>query len=343
MPLPSEQALLITGANGFLGMHVVREALERGYHVRGTVRSESSAAKVRDLFAKYDSRLSLCVVPDLTTTEFYESAFSGTMKPITGVINVAAPFSFNVEDTTRDLLDPAIKSAAGVLEATKLFGSNVRRVINTSSFAAILDLNQGYRPGYTYTEEDWSPTTYAEAVGTDPVTAYAASKSLAEKFMWDWMKSEQPAFSLVSINPTWIFGPHVGRIGDLQHLNESSEALWRLLNAKEVPPTDFAGFADVRVVATAHLEAFTRSEAGGHRFLISSHFDYQTAVDSLREDIPQLRSRLPKGIPGAGKLEKVYIANGEKAENILGIKYIPLNKTMKDSILQLLEAEQAAS
>lgn len=89
--------------------------------------------------------------------------------------------------------------------------------------------------------------------------------------------------------------------------------------------------------------AFARPDAGGHRFLISSHFDYQTAVDSLREDFPQLRSRLPKGSPGAGKLEKVYIVNGEKAENILGIKYIPLNKTMKDSVLQFLEAEEAAN
>lgn len=148
-------------------------------------------------------------------SERYESAFSGTAEPITGVINVAAPFSIKVEDPTRDLLDPAIKSAAGVLEATKRFGSNVRRVVNTSSFAAILDLKKGYRPGYTYTEEDWNPTTYEEAVGADPTTAYAASKSLAEKFMWDWVKFEQPAFSLASINPSWIFGPHVGRIADL--------------------------------------------------------------------------------------------------------------------------------
>jgi NADPH-dependent methylglyoxal reductase len=173
MSLPSEQTLLITGVNGFLGLHVAREALERGYHVRGTVRSETSAAKVRDLLAKYDPRLSLSIVPDLTMSERYESAFSGTTEPITGIINVAAPFSIKVEDSTRDLLDPAIKSAAGVLEVTKRFGSNVRRVVNTSSFAAILDLKMGYRPGYTYTEEDWNPTTYEEAVGADPTTAYA--------------------------------------------------------------------------------------------------------------------------------------------------------------------------
>jgi hypothetical protein len=39
----------------------------------------------------------------------------------------------------------------------------------------------------------------------------------------------------------------------------------------------------------------------------------------------------------------VYTVNGEKAENILGIEYMPLDKTMKDSILQLLEAEETAA
>lgn len=41
-----------------------------------------------------------------------------------------------------------------------------------------------------------------------------------------------------------------------------------LLIAKEFPPTDFASFADMRVVATAHVEAFERPEAGGHSFLV---------------------------------------------------------------------------
>ena len=343
MSSPSDQTLLITGANGFVALHVIKEALERGYHVRGTVRSENSATKVRNIFAEYGSQLSLSIVSDLTRKELYDNAFTGTAKPITGVINVAAPFSLKVEDVTRDLLDPAIKSAVGVLEATKLLGHDVKRVVNTSSFAAILDLSQGYRPGYTYTEADWNPMTYTEAAKADVVTAYCASKGLAEKAMWDWVESEQPTFSLTTISPPWIFGPHVGEIADVNHLNESSEALWHLIDAKKIPPTDFAGFADVRVVATAHLEVFERSEAGGQRFLVGTHFDYQSAVDILKEEFPELRSRLPQGNTGSSKLEEVYAINGGKAESFLGIQYTPLRKTMKDAIAQLLEAEKRTS
>ncbi|KAK5996318.1 NADPH-dependent methylglyoxal reductase GRE2 [Cladobotryum mycophilum] len=325
MATPSEQTLLVTGANGFVALHVIKEALSRGYHVRGTVRSESSASKVRSVFQQHASKLSLSIVSDLTKPELYQEAFAETITPITGVIHVAAPFSLNIDDVTRDLLDPAVKNSVGILEATKKFGSNVRRIVNTSSFAAILDLGQGYRPGYTYSENDWNPMTYSEASTADASTAYCASKGLAEKTMWDWMEREQPSFSLASINPPWIFGPH---------------ALWRLVNATEVPPVDFGGFADVRVVAIAHLQAFEKPEAAGNRFLVGSHFDYHSAVEALVEELPELKNRLPKGTPGAEQVGKVYALNGEKAKRVLGIDYIPLNKTMKDSFQQFLKAEK---
>ncbi|PTB63433.1 NAD(P)-binding protein [Trichoderma citrinoviride] len=339
MSSPSEQTLLVTGANGYVALHVINEALSRGYNVRGTVRSESSAAKIRPVFASHGSKFSVAVVPDLSNKDLYAPAFADTPAPVTGVINVAAPFTMKVDDPVAQLLDPAVKTALGVLEATRQFGPNVRRVVNTSSFACILDLAKGYRPGYTYTEKDWNPMTFEQAAKADNGTAYCASKALAEKAMWDWIEKEKPSFSLTTIQPPWIFGPHLTPISNLSNLNESSEAIWRLLDATEVPPTDFAGFADVRVVAKAHIEAFERPEAAGERFLCGQHFDYQSAVDALREAMPQLKDRLPVGTPGAGKTQDIYQLDGSKAERILGIKYTPLEVTLKDSFEQLLAAE----
>jgi NADPH-dependent methylglyoxal reductase len=45
----------------------------------------------------------------------------------------------------------------------------------------------------------------------------------------------------------------------------SLEAIWKLVNGstKEIPPTDFAGFADVRDLAKAHLLAYEIEETGG--------------------------------------------------------------------------------
>ncbi|KAL7942846.1 hypothetical protein V8C42DRAFT_330545 [Trichoderma barbatum] len=339
MSAPSEQTLIVTGANGYVALHIIKQALDRGYNVRGTVRSASSGDKIRSVFADYGSQFSVAIVPELTKKELYEPAFADAAKPITGVISVAAPFSLKVDDPVTGLLNPAVECAISVLEATRQYGPNVRRIVNTSSFACILDLGKGYRPGYTYTEKDWNPMTHAEAAKADNATAYCASKALAEKAMWDWVEAQKPSFSLTSINPPWVFGPHLSPITSLTHLNESSEALWRLIDAKEVPAVDFGGFVDVRLVATAHLEAFERPEAAGERFICGQHFDYQSAVDSLRETLPELKSRLPEGTPGAGKTQPLYQLDGSKAERILGIKYIPLEVTMKDSFAQFLAAE----
>ncbi|AEO67600.1 bda63eea-8b5b-4905-a7ea-84f304687337 [Thermothielavioides terrestris] len=341
MASPAEQTLLVTGANGFVASHILKLALEKGYHVRGTVRSESSAASVRAKFPEHSDKLSLAVGPDLTKPELYAPAFAGTAKPITGVLHVAANFTLKVDDNRRDLLDPAIGGARGILEATARYGRDVRRVVLTSSFAANIDLSKGARAGYTYTEADWNPVTYEQAAapGVDGATAYCASKALAEKAMWDWAAEHKPPFDLVSINPPWIFGPHVGGLRDLARLNESTAALHALIGAAEVPPPDYAGFADVRNVADAHLAAFEKPEAGGQRFIVGLHFDYQSVVDSVRREVPELRDRLPVGKPG--KVPEMYELDGSKAERVLGIRYIPLERSMRDSFVQFVEAEQA--
>ncbi|KAK0702174.1 hypothetical protein B0H67DRAFT_595244 [Lasiosphaeris hirsuta] len=338
MASPSEQTILVTGANSYVAGHIIKLALEKGYYVRGTVRSESSTAKVRDNFSDYAARLSFGIVPDIARPELYESAFASPSAPITGVINVAAPFTLKVEDNRRDLLDPAIGGATAVLEAAKRFGPSVRRVVNTSSFAAINDLGQGTRPGYTYSEKDWNPMGYEEAANADAVAAYCASKALAERAMWDWVEAEKPTFTLATINPPWVFGPHVGGLADTKHLNESSHLLFSIIGAQDIPGFDFGGFVDVRVLAEAHLAAFEKDEAGGQRFLVGTQFNYQSVVDSVREDLPELKNRLPAGQPGTKPV--AYAIDGSKAEKVLGISYIPLSESMKDSFQEFLDVEK---
>lgn len=183
--------------------------------------------------------------------------------------------------------------------------------------------------------------TYTEAQTADGATAYCASKGLAEAAGWKWMETHSPTFTFATICPPWIFGPNISGIKDLQKLNESTHALYALLGAEKIPPTDFAGFADVRDVALAHLKALELEEAGGERFLVGTHFDYQTAIDELIKLDSGLEERLPKGVKGAGLKEEVYVLDGSKAEKILGIKYTPLGVTMKDSFAQLLEKEKS--
>ena len=57
----------------------------------------------------------------------------------------------------------------------------MRRMVVTSSFAAINDAAKGFRPGYVYSERDWNPLTYEEAKGGTSAQGYLACKKVAEE------------------------------------------------------------------------------------------------------------------------------------------------------------------
>jgi nucleoside-diphosphate-sugar epimerase len=98
--------------------------------------------------------------------------------------------------------------------------------------ASILDLSKGNRPGYTYTDEDWNPATYEEALKNDNgAFVYCASKKLAEKTGWDFIKSEKPNFSLATVCPPMVYGPVIQPIESLNHLNESTADIYRFMNS----------------------------------------------------------------------------------------------------------------
>jgi NADPH-dependent methylglyoxal reductase len=344
MASPSSQTILITGASGFVASHIIRAFLEAGYNVRGTVRSMSSTEKVKIAQGPLASKLSFSVVPDLTSPP---SAYEEAIKGVSGIVHSASPFVLQPKDIRAELLEPAINGTKNVFEAAAQYGGpQLKKVIITSSFASIFDLSKGYRPGYNYTEKDWNPATYEDAANsTDGSFSYCASKGLAERAAWDWMSAHPEAgFGLATICPPWIFGPSLNEITNLDHLNESTEAIWKLINgsSKTVPPVDFGGFADVRNVAEAHLKAYEKSEAAGERFLVGQHFDYQSAADAIREAIPELRGRVPEGIPGTWVdfKDRLYTPDGTKAEQVLGIKYIDLKTTMVDTATGLLAAEK---
>jgi len=58
--------VLVSGANGYIAAWVIRTLLERGYRVRGTVRSEEKGIHLKKIFRAYNDKFELVVVPDIT-------------------------------------------------------------------------------------------------------------------------------------------------------------------------------------------------------------------------------------------------------------------------------------
>ena len=271
----ADQLVLVTGGSGFIGAHCIQRLFEDGHRVRTTVRSLSRESEVREMVG--DGPLEV-VTADLT-------ADAGWAEAVTGcdyVLHVASPFPLRQPKHEDDLIVPAREGALRVLRAARDAG--VRRVVQTSSFAAI---------GYGHDNAD---TIYDESVWTDVdgphVTPYAKSKTLTERAAWEFVEVHPDGPELAVVNPVAVLGPPLGR-----DLSTSIEIVKRLLDGSMpgMPKTAF-GLVDVRDVADLHVRAMTAPEAAGERFLaIGEDFRWISEMAGwLREAMPERAKKIPR-------------------------------------------------
>jgi uncharacterized protein YbjT (DUF2867 family) len=59
--------VLVSGASGFIAIWVVRSLLERGYAVRGTVRSREKGNYLKEMFKEYGDKFEAVIVKDISS------------------------------------------------------------------------------------------------------------------------------------------------------------------------------------------------------------------------------------------------------------------------------------
>ncbi|MBE0672001.1 MAG: aldehyde reductase [Anaerolineales bacterium] len=245
--------ILVTGASGFLAIHTIVQLLQQGYKVRGTIRSLSKEAEVRETISKYvQANHQLEILPaDLEQ----DSGWDEAMRGVEYVLHIASPFPLFEPKHEDELIIPAVQGTQRVLRAAHK--AKVKRVVQVSSNAAISSGHEGENK--TFTEEDWT--------NLDKVGAYPKSKTFAERAAWDFINSAENTnrMELATINPPYILGP-------VPNKNfRTSVELVRTYMLGQVPGVGRIkmGIVDVRDVATAIILAMQTPEAAGNRFLCS--------------------------------------------------------------------------
>ena len=283
------EQVLVTGISGFIAQHIALDLLRRGYAVRGTVRNSDRIDDVRNLLQKSGADVSLLsfAEADLTSDANWREATTGCRY----VQHVAAPFPIK-QPRDREALVPAARGGAlRVLQAAKETGAE--RVVFTSSMVTMM-----YRSGrpeipetFSVSEDDWTDPEWKE------LSPYMVAKTRAEKAAWDWARKEDWSQRMTVVNPGFVLGPSLDT-----RLSTSVQVIQMILQGAypAIPPVTFP-VVDVRDLAALHVEAMTKTEAGGRRLVgAGDSMSLEQMASVLRDEFPEHAKKIPsRRLPAA--------------------------------------------
>jgi len=335
--------VLLTGASGYIGKHITLQLLNQGYKVRASVRSLSKSAEVKNAVKPHlldssdlDSRLTF-VELDLDK----DSGWDAALKGIDVLMHTASPFPIASPKDENELIRPAVDGTLRALKAAKSAGVN--RVILTSSNAAVYgcELPAGKSE---YDETMWTDVNHP--IGR---VAYTKSKTLAEKAAWDFVSSQAPQIELTTINPVLVLGAPL----DI-NFGSSISVVERIMKGKDpmLPDLRFS-IVDVRDVAQMHVQAIKNDATKGERILAASEtYSFVGIAKYIKSIYPKSKIKTGKAPSALIKflslfdgeikavlplLGKPMITSNKKAQKLLGIKFIPVEVTLKESAAYLVK------
>ena len=255
-----KKKVLLTGISGYIGNHCAVELLKNGYSVRGSVRSLSKKEKVIESISKEidpKDNLEFCEL-DLLKDKGWDRAMEGCEF----VLHVASPFIMIEPKDENEYIKPAVDGTLRALEAAKKSG--VKRVVLTSSMVSMLENAD------RSIDIDYNSWTNVKAKN---ISAYAKSKTLAERSAWDFIKKQnkENPLQLSVVNPGPVFGPTLSG-----NLEGASMGMFRNMILGKMPmvPKSSINMSDVRDVAKIHVLALENKNANGKRFIVTTEKPY---------------------------------------------------------------------
>jgi dihydroflavonol-4-reductase len=324
--------ILVTGATGLVGSHLVFQLLKKGLEVRVVKRPTSSTLNTLKVFSYYDKNAQVLfdkiewVDADLMDVEEVDTIFNN----ISEVFHCAAMVSFAPRDK-KTLLKYNAEITANLVNAS--LRKDVKKFGMISS-VAVLDKSQ---------DKETTETDYWK---NDPdISVYGISKYMSEMEVW---RGVEEGLNAVIVNPSLILGPG--------NWSNSSSVLFKTAH-KGMPfyTNGTNGFVDVRDVAGAIIELMEKN-IFGERFILNSdnwplrnsftemakslgskppHIEMSKKVAGFYWRFQWLKSLIFGTQPTVTK-ETVHTAysntrfNSQKIRDAIGMEFIPIQKSIEE-------------
>ncbi|TFY61754.1 hypothetical protein EVG20_g6944 [Dentipellis fragilis] len=312
--------VLVTGASGFSGIWVVKTLLEKGYTVRGSVRSEAKGKYLEEYFQQHAGMFEFVVVRDVGARGTLDEALEGDIE---AVVHVTGESDFTLKEV--QFIGPNTGGTVNMLDSLLTHGRN----------------------------DDWNDTAVAavekDVSQVEKSQQYGASKALAERAILEFVEKhrEEIGWDVVCFLPSWCWGPVIHQVLLVRKIRVAQPLsqivlLYDMLTTPRAKGTtdDYAvDWIDVRDVAAAVSVALASDKAAGERFILNTESaTYQNIYDSVHTD-PTIRSTLSsiELIQTGEPIKPPHIldfpfAISAKAQQVLGLNTsYPLGQSVADT------------
>lgn len=244
--------ILVTGATGLVGSHLLLHLLQNGEEVRALYRNQENIQKTKSLF-QWKNQSDLFekinwIQGCITEIPSLEIAFEN----IDYVYHCAAVISFNPDDE-EILRKENIEGTANIVNFC--LAKNIKKLCYVSSIAALGDLQE--HENIITEETEWNPEK--------PHSDYAITKYGAEMEVW---RGQEEGLDSIIVNPGVILGPGFWQ-------NGSSEIFRKIKKGLPYYTKGSSGFITAeKVVATMYF--LMKSNIKKERFtLVEKNISYQ--------------------------------------------------------------------
>ncbi|KAG5744891.1 hypothetical protein H9Q70_012405 [Fusarium xylarioides] len=250
--VPPGVLILIAGANGYVASVAVQVFLQRGYRVRGTVRSITANAWMKAFFGP---NFELVEVLNISTT----GAFNEALEGVDGVVHMAMNLDMNPQN--QDVIEDTINSNLYLL-AGCVRSPNDRRT----------------------TFKPWDGRGNPQWHG---IVLYGAAKARSEQAAFTWVHEHKPSFSFNTVVPNVNFGIAISP----ENMSYRSSAavidavVKGYTDAPSILPPQW--YVDVKDTALLHLAALTFDDVNNERLLpFGGRYCWTVVLEILHRRFP---------------------------------------------------------